>query len=93
MRLIDVDELRKSIEKDTCPVNISYFYRKMREAPTIDAVPVVRCKDCSNRYTEDCPMKYEWSEWCDGWGEYIDCDNDNTEDNYFCHKGERRNDD
>lgn len=39
-RLIDVDELRKSIEKDTCPVNISYFYRKLRDAPTVYASPV-----------------------------------------------------
>lgn len=40
MRLIDVDALKESIEKDTCPVNISYFYRKMQETHTIDAEPV-----------------------------------------------------
>ena len=26
--------------------------------PTIDAVEVVRCKDCKNRYRTECSMKY-----------------------------------
>lgn len=32
------------------------------EAPTVDAVSVVRCRDCAKRNTCDCPMGYavEW---------------------------------
>ena len=53
----------------------------LREAPTIDAVPVVRCKDCIRRYdTEECPMCY-LSE-----GKYYEYTNENG----FCDRGERK---
>lgn len=32
------------------------IYRAIENAPTVDAVPVVRCKDCMRRGTTDCPM-------------------------------------
>lgn len=28
----------------------------IEEAPAVDAVPVVRCRDCINRGKDDCPM-------------------------------------
>ena len=53
----------------------------LREAPTIDAVPVVRCKDCIRRYdTDECPMCY-LSE-----GKYYEYTNENG----FCDRGERK---
>ena len=53
----------------------------LREAPTIDAVPVVRCKDCVRRYdTDECPMCY-LSE-----GKYYEYTNENG----FCDRGERK---
>lgn len=43
MRLIDADALKERLKKSS-----RYFDLKfdIDEAPTIDAVPVVRCKDC-----------------------------------------------
>lgn len=53
MRLIDADELRKDVlELPDCPNGYSDTYDKsmilalIDEAPTVDAVPVIRCKDC-----------------------------------------------
>ena len=74
MRLIDADALkRKSVpllfptKMEPCghipvPVN-SVVVAEIEQAPTIDAVPVVRCKECKHRFE-------------DSWCEYVD-DNDN----------------
>ena len=57
-----------------------YFVEELIEnAPTIDAVPVVRCKDCKNCQLDDVFHDY----WCNGkkvWAEH------------FCSYGERRDD-
>ena len=50
-------------------------------APTIDAVPVVRCKDCIRRYdTDECPMCYLSG------GQYVEY----TSDDGYCDRGERK---
>ena len=53
MRLIDADKLRKEVlELPDCPNGFSDTFDKslilglVDEAPTVDAVPVIRCKDC-----------------------------------------------
>lgn len=46
--------------------------------PSIDAVQVVRCKDCKIRYTDRCGMFDVEAEW--EW----------AEDNGFCQYGERK---
>ena len=58
MRLIDADALKKKliyfeIEFDDGHHEIHYAYKEkdVDDAPTIDAVPVIRCKDC--RYSRD----------------------------------------
>ena len=46
MRLIDADSLMDEANSDG-----AYGYvdaKQISEAPTVDAVPVVRCKDCVN---------------------------------------------
>ena len=49
--------------------------------PTIDAVTVVRCKDCIRRYdTDECPMCFLIE------GKYYDYTNENG----FCDRGERK---
>lgn len=60
--------------------------RCVLKAPIIDAVPVVRCKDCKHRGTCDCPMlrEIEYYDEDDGW-DYRDIDN--TDDDGFCHNG------
>lgn len=96
MRLIDADRLNKPIyaEEDNitgsgmsydeiCGYNdgIDIAWNKIEQAPTIDAVPVVRCKDCIRRYdTDECPMCF-LSE-----GKYYDYTNENE----FCDRGERK---
>ena len=52
------------------------------DAPTIDAVSVVRCKECKYRYTVDCfkaYLEYDIQEWIV----------DSGDDNDFCSYGER----
>lgn len=53
MRLIDADKLRKDVlELPDCPNGYSDTFDKsmilalIDEAPTVDAVKVIRCKDC-----------------------------------------------
>ena len=51
------------------------------EQPTIDAVPVVRCKYCIRRYdTDECPMCFLIE------GKYYEYTNENG----FCDRGERK---
>lgn len=53
---------------------------------TIDAVPVVRCKDCKNRGTPySCPMRKLVMPF-QGAGSYEDC----TEDDGYCHMGVKK---
>ena len=57
------------------------FEDVLNSVPAVDAVEVVRCKDCIRRYdTDECPMCYV-SE-----GQYYEY----TSGNGFCDKGERR---
>ena len=96
MRLIDADSLNKPIyaEEDNitgsgmsydeiCGYNdgIDIAWNKIDQAPTIDAVPVVRCKDCIRRYdTDECPMCFLIE------GKYYEYTNENG----FCDRGERK---
>ena len=67
-RLIDAnaflkDILTAGIGKTIIEYSESDIGYMIRKRPTIDAVPVVRCKDCKHRFE-------------DSWCEYVD-DNDN----------------
>lgn len=56
--------------------------------PAVDAVPVVRCRECVFRGSDLCPMchdEYSYDE--DDGGDYYTVDN--TDDDGFCHKGKR----
>ena len=69
------------------------IYDCIDNAPTVDAVEVVRCKDCVHRREPtECPMCYEtWVEYDDGDG-YCDTDiliHDRSIDEGFCDRGER----
>lgn len=72
----------------------------VKEAPAVDAVPVVRCKDCKHRpidhreeYNEMTGFGLEFPDYrcpcqCeDGWYNWF------PDDNWFCGNGERRDDD
>ena len=64
MRLIDADYLREQIQRKS---ESSYgltrdvftlMVKLLDVSDTVDAVEVVRCKDCKNRYRTECSMKY-----------------------------------
>ena len=96
MRLIDGNALMKTVFNDVVLVDGEVkgvgliLAETVDKAPTIDAVPVVRCRECKHRYTENCPMYFHDFYWLEGYGEYVDDDTDHTEDDYFCPKGERK---
>ena len=80
MRLIDADAL---IDELGISDEDIIFEGMLVDAPTIDAVPVIRCKDCK------C-----WTEWSNGTGscsrfalDWIGTDADD-----FCSMGERKDD-
>ena len=57
MRLIDADELKKWSEEIEYTfdggIDINEFDRKLEHMPTVDAVPVIRCKDCKHWQCDD----------------------------------------
>ena len=77
MRLIDADALIKEAMRSPNYFIIKYTVQK---APTIDAVPVVRCKDCKHSRNDEL-----WHmRWCKGV---------TVKDEHFCADGERKDDD
>lgn len=61
---------------------------EIETSPTIDAVEVVRCKDCKHRgIVTECPMCYTEDSYDDDYG-YDYWDVDKTVDDGFCHCGE-----
>lgn len=90
MRLIDADALMELI-KD--PDSFRYGYvdaEDIQDIPAIDAVPVVRCKDCKFQHTLECPMNYQVDTWDedDGYDWYMATNASN--DDGYCWCGERR---
>ena len=98
MRLIDADALMEDLRiakpiTETEAVAFRFAYLKVKDAPAVDAVPVVRCKDCKHQektfhadkrmknggyYVYFCDLAEDYSHVC------LDED--------FCSKGERRDD-
>lgn len=80
MRLIDADKLMEcydGLEKYHVPVGV--VKANINDMPTIDAVPVVRCRDCQY-YEQEQPGMVYCPAVVGGW-----VDND-----WFCAGGERR---
>lgn len=97
MRLIDAtkleDLLRRQMEMDwnkqAAPASWSAAYEQILEelvdAPTVDAVPVVRCRDCKHRVKNSCDS-VEFYE-CDHMG--LGQTRVGVKDDFFCADGER----
>ena len=78
MMLIDVDAFLEKMKRTNRYFDVKF---DIEEMPTIDAVPVVRCKDCIRRYdTDECPMCFLIE------GKYYEYTNGNG----FCDRGERK---
>ena len=84
MRLIDADEaiINFGFEWDDIPPTREEFVRFLKKQPTVDAVPVVRCRDCKHRGTDDCIFHIK--------GEPVDEELLLKLDNDFCSYGERK---
>ena len=88
MRLIDAEKLRAEyLGMPNCYNGFSDTYDKamivdmVDEQPTVDAVPVVRCKDCRYHEQEQPGMVY-CPATVGGW----------VENDWFCKGGERKDD-
>jgi len=99
MRLIDADALIDHLRKDPlfCCVEQYGITGVIEAAPTIDAVTVVRCKDCKYRPIDtgthqyghelEFPNEYKCPCQCgDNWYSWM------PDDEWFCANGERRAD-
>lgn len=66
----------------------------LNHVPSVDAVEIVRCKDCKWRGDYGCPMYHEeYVEWDDdGYHEWEVVEHDRTRDDGFCNLGEQRTD-
>jgi len=91
MRPIDADVMKKNLLAGIADENGLYadLARQLLcafadEQPTIDAVPVVRCKDCKHNYSKEHNKRYNLEDIvCDYWG------TDGLNDDDFCSYGER----
>ena len=82
MRLIDADVTIKTYTSDLFDT-LDDFERVndiLEYAPTVDAIPIVRCKDCKSHDEEDCRGFI-----CNGYFKYSD-----VEPYDFCSYGEMR---
>lgn len=87
MRLIDADALKRQIQQGIDPHNFSAvmaagaFFGEVNKLPTVDAVPVVRCKECKMWNTE---WNHEAGDcYCYKFFQFTDPD-------FFCAAGKRR---
>ena len=83
MRLIDADALKRNMF-DYAPPEMVWdrddINHKIDEMPTIDAVPVVRCKDCKHSY--DSPGGWTCSHGV--------CVDSIVPETFYCKYGERK---
>ena len=91
MRLIDASPLieyfsggdaMKSLAES---VSDARFVEVLKNAPTIDAVPVVRCRECKHFRPCEEIDGVSWSGFCK-YGEF------HTDEEDFCSRGERKDD-
>ena len=82
-RLIDANALIKEANEDGAYGYVDAF--QIANAPTVDAVEVVRCKDCKHRGTDYCIFHIK--------GEPADEELLRKLDNDFCSYGERKDGD
>lgn len=90
-RLIDVNALGIGrCDPDLIPIqNRAYcagwngVVNLIEQAPTVDAVEVVRCKDCKHKYYNEHTEMYCCEQWADGFDTAV-------RDDEFCSRGERK---
>ena len=90
MRPIDADallsDIERTIEESGCVNHEGEIMDCIRYASEVDAVPVVRCKDCKHNGTWQCHMEY------DEYHPEADIHHEMHGDDDFCSYGERKED-
>ena len=90
MRLIDADALLKeqlkapiapALQGDSVHWRFMALAEKIKDCSTVDAVPIVRCKDCKWRHNDN-RTRTAWKP----------CDMLKGSDDWFCADGEREKD-
>ena len=88
-RLVDANVLEEMVKISDKPA-----WMVVRDAPTVDAVEVVPCKECKHRgHILRCPMCFEEQYEFDEGDGYMCTDYrtyDRTKDNGYCDRGERK---
>lgn len=88
MRLIDADRLDYTVPENPhylTSVLVQLLKNAIDKCPTVDAVPVVRCKDCKQKGWVQEPCHGKSVDYCKVW----DCTLRNLETT-FCSYGERK---
>ena len=86
MRLIDADALKSKVQAQewkrdpAVMLALDWIYMLINEQPTIDAVPVVRCKECEYYNITCCSSGT-------GWCENMEM---GASDDFYCANGARR---
>lgn len=91
-----INILQELADMETCGNHVSDIgfglsmaIGRLISAPAIDAVPVVRCKDCKHRGGYNCPM-YHTETSLDDLDGFDDYNLDRTDGDGFCHRGEKK---
>ena len=83
MRLIDADALKTSMDEciysDRDRFSTGYAKSFIDNAPTVDAVPVIRCAECKKCATDECHF-FAHGEWGMSGPDW----------NFYCADGERK---
>ena len=102
MRLIDADALKEELAKRTPHfaqrIKFTPCFEAIRNAPTVDAVAVVRCRDCKHQGDdESCPVCNECGRKTLPNGDWFCADGERREEDDLLtsanHDGERKDDD
>ena len=88
MRLIDADALKKELHTwDMQDLYLPVHFEDMiDDAPTVDAVQVVRCKDCEHWKREENQVGEIGDDYFCAFGQ-----NKSYREDFFCADGERKN--
>jgi hypothetical protein len=62
MRLIDADALINEAETGGWDIDLKELRMTLEYVPTVDAIPVVRCKECGHYDTAGCSKGFGWCE-------------------------------
>ena len=89
MRLIDLDRI-KPMDFPSTEMDGFDAVRYLNALPTIDAVPVVRCRECKHQETVDCPMCHEEYHFDEDDGGDYSLWTRMVDPNGFCSYGERK---